>query len=446
MYKYVNYIVLFESKRIENLRNKYVGKLGLEPTVFDYFAEHKNLLEVALKIYFKTPKEKIKEIEQKGTKFHKLLIDMLIKFMDNKDNIRSVKSIAEIKDLDHLNKILNELVDYDKYDKYGNDLWVLLNSYEYFIYKPYTFLTSNMYGNRKERENNWCTTYDEEYFSENLGEKGGLLYVINKLDPTKDFALNFKLDKQIYVWSYKNENIYINNNLEKLIKDLWDSYEEPYMVLMENLDKLLEDIPNIKYEELLDDAKYKLLNISVKDFVDIFGIDDLLKYLDEDKYMEDLKNTMYNDYLIEWKYHITVDQFIEIIDDIYKERSSEIIKYFTDKMKQKNEEKGEEYYDTNDVYINDIEIFIYDNYTDDNIIDLIKDLSLEKEAAKYLTEINLPYSPVDHIERYYGDIYSIDPNKLDVFISDYIDWKKIANDIPKNMTVEELYNFVYKEH
>lgn len=344
MYSYFKYLILLESKRIDDLRNKYVDKLGLNPEIFDYFTNYKDILETILKIYINTPKDIIKNIETKGTKYHELLVKMLKKYVNNRENIKSVEKITDIKDLEHLRFVLNDIVDYDDTSGFDNsDLWILENSYEYFIYKPYTFDASEQYGNRKERDNNWCTAYNEDHFKEHLGPDGGLLYIINKFNPEKDWAIEFD-GKKLNAWNYKDENIFTANSLKSLIENIWEPTEEPYIVLMDNLEKLERDIPSIDWERARNNAIYEISNMDIYDIISNWGSYKLFYYVDDKKFFEDIKESEYDRYYDDWKYESNLnDIVIKILRNDFDEWSEKnkkhLFDYFIPKMKKANEKK-----------------------------------------------------------------------------------------------------------
>ena len=234
LYSYKNYISILESKRLDNLKSKYVDKLNVPQEIFDYWVKNNNnTLEWLLKIYVNSENPD-----------HILLSKMATEFMNNKDNL-SINKITEIDSIGKMRKVLNELTDYDGYDKRftegkgnSNDLWVLLNTDEWFIYKPYTYEASEEYGNRKERESNWCTTYDKIYFTEHLGPQGGMLYIINKFDPTKDWALEIG-ESTISAWNYEDINKYNSSDIKEIVEKIWNKNEEPYKILMKYSDEIV---------------------------------------------------------------------------------------------------------------------------------------------------------------------------------------------------------------
>lgn len=431
--KFENFIL--ESKRIDDLEKKYVKKLGLKKEIFDYFSQYKDILEMSLKLYTSTPEDKINKIEKYGTKFHELLINMLKVFMNNKDNIKSVNSITEIKSIDHLREILNEVKPYDYYyKKYDDDeIWVLCNSYEYFIYKPYTFESSEEYGYNKNRDNNWCSTYSHEDFRRYLGERGGLLYIINKYDVSKCFAFSFS--KYITVWDYKDRNVYDTKDLISAINFISD--EEPAHVLIDNLEDLENDMPDIDYDHLREVARDYYLNVKITELVDILG-DSIYNYVDDEKFLDDIKESEREYYSSEWKYEDLNYYFHHFVDDNVS-NNRVIFDYFIDNY---NDEIRKMFELEEDEEIDD---YIVKSFIDDCDTKYIKkaiiDLNLEDDFVEYLVDNKISYyhSAKDYFEEFYGS------NKIDNYIinsiENYLDYEKIADDIVDSLGEEELLSF-----
>ncbi|NPV13026.1 MAG: hypothetical protein HPY57_14770 [Ignavibacteria bacterium] len=448
MYSYFKYLILLESKRIDDLRNKYVDKLGLNPEIFDYFTNYKDILETILKIYINTPKDIIKNIETKGTKYHELLVKMLKKYVNNRENIKSVEKITDIKDLEHLRFVLNDIVDYDDTSGFDNsDLWILENSYEYFIYKPYTFDASEQYGNRKERDNNWCTAYNEDHFKEHLGPDGGLLYIINKFNPEKDWAIEFD-GKKLNAWNYKDENIFTANSLKSLIENIWEPTEEPYIVLMDNLEKLERDIPSIDWERARNNAIYEISNMDIYDIISNWGSYELFYYVDDKKFFEDIKESEYDRYYDDWKYESNLnDIVIKILRNDFDEWSEKnkkhLFDYFIPKMKKANEKNEYEYYDVIHTDIEDIISFIENTYDNKEMVYVIEDIGLEDEVIQYLVDeyVDNFKDVEDYIRYMYGNIDNLNRKELNI-LSNYIDWNGLARDIVENMDEDELKYYI----
>lgn len=437
MFSYKRFLLL-ETKRIENLKQKYVNKLKISDDIFDYFNKHKDILETLLKIYSNTPKEKIEEIEKYGTKFHELLVLMLKKYMNHKDKIHSVENITQIKDIDQLRKILNEVVNYDDYmSKYKeNDIWVLDNSYEYFIFKPYVFEASEEYGYRKDR-NNWCTTYDETAFKIHFGKYGGLLYVINKYDPKKDYAFEINSIEHVKIWDYNNKNIKIEQGIENSIKSIWKPNEEPYVVLMKIIDKLKNDIPEISLNDLKKKAENIILNMSFSEFINNFGISIIFDYIDDKEFLNDVKEEF--KYNKSWTQNI-IYNFINFLYDNYLENDNTYVyNYFLKIIKNKGFEIND-----NDENIKLITNFIKNNYDEEDIEKIIYDLNLLDSFVDYLFENVYYYNDAkDYIENNYGPTYKIKTETLEELINKYVKWDELAAYIVRYMDDENLVELAF---
>lgn len=333
----LNYNSLLESRR-DDLEHKYVDKLGVDADIFNVFYSTQ-YAEWLLKVYLSTDKSEIEKIEKKGLEFHEYLLD-LIKIYDNNKKNLSVNQITDIDDLDNLRKVVDEVTEYDEAsDIYRNDIWVLENSYEWFIFKPYTFEVSHKYGNRKQRNANWCTTYDINEFEYHNGDDGSLLYFINKLDYTKDIALEMHVNN-IKVWDSGDNNIQTGNSIMRVIPFHDDSI--PYQIVVKNLKRLEKEIPefsdtyiNIEFENFLEiyfdnDQNFKLLswlhdiggmeliinNIDKSDLLDIL----IKEYPDRVKLHDD-KTEKY--YLKQCSMYIPADNVAKEYDiSIQKEKSA----------------------------------------------------------------------------------------------------------------------------
>ena len=155
IYNYNNFNLLLESKRKDQLKNKYVTKLGMTEPVFDDLY-NKNA-EWLMKTYMSTTKEKKQEIEDTTSySLNALLLKYATMFDNNKDNL-SIKNISDVDGVDSMNELLDEIREFDSAkDTFGDDIWILKNDYEWFIFKAFTYEASQL-ANNKKREYNWCT-------------------------------------------------------------------------------------------------------------------------------------------------------------------------------------------------------------------------------------------------------------------------------------------------
>ncbi|MCK9415324.1 hypothetical protein M0Q97_01545 [Candidatus Dojkabacteria bacterium] len=247
-YLYNYHQLLSESKRIDDLYHKYVEKQNLDKAIFDEFI-NTQYAEWLLKVYTTTSKDEIDKIEKKGLKFHDLLLSLIQIFDNNKKNL-SEDQITKIKDFNALRKIVDEVTQYDEAKKrYGDDIWILENSYEWFIFKPYSYDASEDYGNRKQRSENWCTTYSTEEFRNYRGGTGGLLYFINKLDYTQDIAFQIKNPHEINIFNYLDSKIHTKYSFNNAAT-IFEKSSIPYKVIMGNLEALEDEHPGYTDEEI----------------------------------------------------------------------------------------------------------------------------------------------------------------------------------------------------
>lgn len=308
----LNYNSLLESRR-DDLKHKYVDKLGIDADIFDLFYSTQ-YTEWLLKVYLSTDKNEIKKIEEKGLEFHEYLLD-LIQIYDNNKNNLSVKQITDINNLDNLRKVVDEITEYDDAsDIYRNDIWVLENSYEWFIFKPYTFEVSQKYGNRKQRPANWCTTYNINDFENHDGNNGSLLYFINKLDYTQDIALEMHKGN-IKVWNSGDDRTETGKSIMRVIPFNDDSI--PYQIVVKNLKRLEKEIPEFG-DTYVDDA--------FKNFIDI--------------YYSDNSDNVQNFNLLNWLHNIGgMEAIIKNIDSLFIDLLDILIKEYPNRVKLDTDKK-----------------------------------------------------------------------------------------------------------
>jgi len=221
LHSYNHYLLILESKRKDDLKKKYVNKMGMDNSVFDEIYSSKLHSDWLLKTYSKIPKEDIKN-HNGDLSLQQILIKYVNIFTNNQETFDGI-NINNINSIDEMRETINELRGFDDAEKkYGDDIWVLVNTYEWFIYKPYSYEVSEI-ANTRTRETNWCTTYGNDHFTEYFGENGGLLYVINKLDSKKDiaFEMSQKSSKsEITTWDHEDDKIESYKKLEKAISSL----------------------------------------------------------------------------------------------------------------------------------------------------------------------------------------------------------------------------------
>jgi len=438
LYSYNNYISILESKRLDNLKSKYVDKLSVPQEIFDYWVQNNNnALEWLLKTYVNTENPD-----------HSLLSKMATEYMNNKNNL-SIKKITEIESVKKMREVLNEITDYDGYNERftegkgsSNDLWVLANTDEWFIYKPYTYEASEEYGNRKDRDHNWCTAYDPGYFGDYLGQYGAMLYVINKFDSSKDWALEMTED-DINAWNYKDQNKFSFHDLVFIVKKIWKENEEPHKVLMQYEDEIEDDRPTVDWDKARDNAINDIRNnMSIKDIAEQYGNNVVFRHVDDEKFLDDRKDDEIERFQYDWKdENDLVDRVTNILQKDFNEWTQEnkdrLFNLFIPKMKEANESNENEDYDVVNTHIQDIIQYIEDSYSSNDGYELVEELGLEDEIIEQLADEYI--SSFDGVEDYLENIYgrNLEPRYLEE-LEFYVNSYALANDIVGDMERDQL--------
>ena len=447
LYSYEKYLLILEGKREKQLRTKYIEKIGMSKDIFNKFYKAKDT-EWLLKTYNNTDDDIKNEVNEKtGLTFPDLLIKYTELFNKNKENF-DIKQINKIDGIEELREVLDELRNFDEAEvNYDSDeIWIIENNYEWFIFKPYTYEVSEEYGNNKLRKNNWCTTYDENYFDKYFGSDGGLLYMVNKLDPKKDLALEMTTNI-INVWDWQDSNNDTYNTLSQLIEYNTEIPKEVIKILKENKYTIEDNLPDFNYETLRDNVRESIRN---SHFDDIYYSYDIYQYIDEKNFFSEIKDQEYDRWYSEWRYeddNYLKDKTKDILyerDRSYNQEEKEgIFNYFKKMIIENNEENDlvEDDYDyknPDDIDLNMIEEIIDDS---DDITSIIEDLSYEDDIIEYLTQSTIDsYVDVkDYIESMYG--HNSGPSELG-WLDTYIDKNKMADDIVNDMDDEELRNYM----
>jgi len=448
LYSYKNYLLIIEGKRERQLRTKYIDKLGMSEEIFNQFYSNKNA-EWLLKTYSNIPEEKKQEINNKGGKS---LVEILLKYVaifdNNKDNVR-VNRISEVGSLDEMKEILDELRDFDgAEDEHGDDIWVLSNSYEWFIFKPLCYEASEL-ANNKLRDSNWCTTYDRGHWSSHLGDEGALIYVCNKLDKTQDVAIELTSDI-INAWNWEDNNKSYST-LRKLIENTWDDNEEPYIVLMDNIEKLEDDAPSVDYDKARENAITEIMNWQYSKYNDLEMYHNYVwRHVDDESFLDDMKDGEYERFSEDWKYESDLlDKFIKLLKNDYvkyENEREEIIKYFKEKMIEMNEESSLEpddlyYNDVDNINFDSIQEYIENNCTNDDAKELIETFNFEEKIIEDLVDDYM--DNFSDAEDYVGQMYGDTKSKEAIsYVERYIKYQELAKDIVEDMDEEELRNYL----
>jgi len=300
MKNYVNYFLLLEKNRIEQLKDKYSDKVP--NNIIEYFYEedptsNKAYFEWLLKAYYNLDSVEKEQLEKLKAPIQKTFINFIKKYNKIKPKLSGEQS-----DINNYRRILQlyNVLQVDKEYSYSKkemeklgEVDILVNNYEWIIFTPYDYEVSEKYGHNNVKEGkNWCTCYDNQYFKEHFGPDGGMTYIINKLDETKDIALKKSKDGNIEVWDYKNENVY--NYYVDRPNDFVDYLKKH----VEDNEFLIDFFTNkpITYEQLpgvdLDTLRERWFEMN-KDFVENYYSNyDYKEYVDWDSYEERLYNEM----------------------------------------------------------------------------------------------------------------------------------------------------------
>jgi hypothetical protein len=247
----INYLEFVnENKRIDDLIDKYKSKLKLNIIEDLYnmdFTKNKAYFQWLLSFY----STNINDIEKnKIMSFDNLLL-FLKKFHNNKQNL-SEKNINNIKTVKQLINIVYENSVYKDIDKEKN-IQLLYNDNIYSIFIPLTYEMSEKYGWHK-----WCTVYIEEQFDEHYGYNGELIYIINKVDYTKNYAIEIIYNIYIKLWDYKDELQKTFNNYKDIINFL--SKEIDYSILNEILNKINFDKFDFNKKQFIADLVFNYMD------------------------------------------------------------------------------------------------------------------------------------------------------------------------------------------
>jgi len=452
LYSYQKYLLLTESKREDELRAKYIDKLGIDENIVEDFLDYKPGSAWLLKTYANTPKEKIEEIEKKGSKYSDILLKMAKMFINNRANL-SVVDIDKLKNLDNMKSVLDELTDYDLINDYDTkDVWILTNSIEWLIYKPYTYEVSNEFGNRKIRESNWCTAYDEGHFKSHQGPEGGLLYIINKLDETQDIALEIT-DDSITAWDYKDNSIKSSySGIVDICKQLWDEDSEPYKVIMENSVKIEEDAPKIDYEKAKENAWEDIRYRDLYDIISEYGERYIWDNIDTDSFFDAVKDDAYDRWYNDWRSgHNLFDKTLTILREDFDgwtdKNKQTFYETFIEEMKEANEDNESEEYVTENPTMEDVITYIEDTYSKNDADDLIDKIGIEEEIVQKLADEDAKSytDPEDYYSMMFGyKLNNMTRNEIEneYFITQHIDHRGVADDIVADMDEAELRHYV----
>jgi len=333
--------LLLEGRK-ENLLIKYQSELGddIGQQLYDCDdTDNKAYIEWLL-IFFKNNRKELMVLDNTFDVL-KLSIE---KYHKNRKNLS--KKIETIKTLKELRMLLDEKDNFDTitYNNIGdfyecdkNDVKIWLNSFEWLVFQPYKYILSQK-ANRKDRHSNWCTTYAEHQFSAHNGEKGGLLYCVNKLDSSKDVAFELIFKDKIKIWDYRDQSTDCNGVDD--MKYEFDDDSEIYNLFESNIEENII-VPEITTEELiekgidyLDDLGIENMNFNINLYLDCVDETDFMeKYIKQEieyykSEIKDLLDSYQSLVIIKWLkdkigieylldyFNCTIDELDENMDDI----------------------------------------------------------------------------------------------------------------------------------
>jgi len=452
MYSYTKYLLVLEGKREKQLRTKYIDKLGLSEETFNKFYNAKDT-EWLLKTYINTDGKIKTQINDKTSlNFDDLLIKYTEIFNKNKENF-DITQISKIDGLDELREVIDSnLKDFDNAEyEPDNEIWILENNYEWFIYKPYTYDMSETYGNNKLRETNWCTTYEESYFKQYLGPQGGLLYMVNKLDPKKDISLEIT-KTNIIVWDYKDHNTETFDDFLSLFNTKSVIPEKAMMVLKENIEKLNNNIPEYDLDDARNSARENIENYHFDDLYYSYGLETLTNHIDSNDFFGDIRSDELNRWYDEWKHEDSdtlKDMYFELVAYSFNKWNNDEIKdyfnHFKDEILEYNKENESEEDDRDYVNFDNLNLTELEDFIDDtgaDIVDIIENTSFDEEIIEEITDRYMSDYNDDPLN-YITSIYGREPSVGDInWILRYIDMEALSEEIVDNMDDEELRNYL----
>lgn len=231
MKKYSNYIkiqeYLFEGK-IDDIKKKY--KDEIPESIIDFFVEESNkefykvsskLIETMVKFYIENKDNK----KYDKIQLEKFIFELVKLFQQRKNNLK-VKDILKVKSLDELRKLLSSNIDIvDEYD-----LGLYYDGIEYVIFSPLNFDAAYKYG-----DHSWCINREPKYFydSKYKASYGGVIQCINKIDESKNLAVQINNIKDVYNYDVKDAKLDItiyDINDEIIYKGSYDNFKtEPFL-------------------------------------------------------------------------------------------------------------------------------------------------------------------------------------------------------------------------
>jgi len=462
-----SYLIL--EGRKEDLLSKYQKEFGkglgevvfdLDPTdnkaysdwLFHFFKNNRKELGVSETLNLPR-KEMLKTEWLKDGKKLDILRYMIKKFENNKILIGT--PIIKIKTMKDFIKVLDKKDGFDKIENYSEkDVKVYHNGAEWLVFQPFTYETSQ-FANKKNREKNWCTTYDEGQFQNYLGEKGGLLYCINKLDSTQDMAFQLRPNESIIPYDYNDQEQRTLYSFYDM-KEEFDEDSEIYQILDEVEHEV--DFPQIDKNQLKEDVYNFYYS-----FDDIMMNKDLyLKLLDDSNYLNDFNDFISSEidyYTIEfaseflpafdaelehtfewiWKNTGKFNEYFGISYGVFwKDEGYPDIDDFIESL-EKPETLKKQHYEENTKYDRS------DCYT--QIENFLEKYNKKENFVKYYfkNEKYRGYTSEDIISEFYGNPYDMSNKELTEIGDNYVDFSDYIKAYVDTLSVDEMMEIIYSE-
>jgi len=202
--KYLKRYIIFTEGRVTDLSLKYKEK-GLSDEVINYFLLHDPTKNKSYVDWMCDRYMEMTDVEIKSFKGDLLatIIRMITKYENVKFKLKEKdRQINRIKSIKDLSNILNQDKNWLELNN-RKDAKVLYQSYEWIVFIPYSKEVSKEFGDKS-----WCTVSDpNKHFRKHFGEYGALIYFINKLNSSYNFAME-EISPGLYnVWDQTDDKI-----------------------------------------------------------------------------------------------------------------------------------------------------------------------------------------------------------------------------------------------
>jgi len=239
----------------------------------------------------------VKKYEEELSKLE-VLTKMLKKYDKNKQDY--TKKIKDVKTIEELSSLLDEKRQLERLHDFDSDeVKIWFENFEWVVFQAYTYEVAQFANSRerdkKESAANWCTTYNEAHFENYYGNKGGILYCVNKLDFNDDVAFELiPMRQDVRIWNSDDDEIgeitkWNMKDQFEIDSDIYNSFKDEIEDGLETIEfsrDELEDKVRFWYEGMGDD----MLHASdVVDYLDTNGFVDEWIGAEKDNYEEDFE-------------------------------------------------------------------------------------------------------------------------------------------------------------